>query len=86
MEARVEEQLPHKQVLHHTRHLTEALGEAEGTAGKRLNEARLVFLTIQTNNECFLTALQDFVSIPNDYTGDERCGTAVLEQVHHQDA
>ena len=54
-------QVPEKQVLHNSLHLTKALAETDRRAGERLDEASLVLLSVQPEYEAFLTGIYDSV-------------------------
>ena len=49
VKARPEEELPHKEALHDTLHLTEAKSEADSVVGERLHKTRLP--THASNND-----------------------------------
>lgn len=51
-----------KEIPHHSLHLAETGGEGCGLVSEGLDEARLVLLPEQTENEGLLTGLNDFMS------------------------
>lgn len=51
-----------EEVPHHSLHLAEARGEGRGLVSESFNEARLVLLSEQTEDEGLLTRLNDFMS------------------------
>ena len=51
-----------EEVPHHTLHLAEARGEGRGLVSEGFNEAGLVLLSEQTQDEGLLTRLNDFMS------------------------
>lgn len=55
-------QLLDKEIPHHALHLAETRGEGCGLISEGFNEARLVFLSEQTEDEGLLTGLNDLVS------------------------
>lgn len=57
-----EVELLDKEIPHHTLHLAETGGEGCGLVSEGLDEARLVLLPEQTENEGLLTGLNDFMS------------------------
>lgn len=57
-----EVQLLDKEVPHHALHLAETRGEGCGLVSEGFNEARLVLLPEQTQNEGLLTGLDDLMS------------------------
>lgn len=61
-----------KEVPHHTLHLAETRGEGRGLVGEGFNEAGLVLLSEQAEDEGLLTRLNDFMgTIHQDACGSD---------------
>lgn len=54
-------ELLNKEVSHYTLHLAEARGESRGLVSEGLNEARLILLSEQTQDEGLLARLNNFM-------------------------
>eukprot|EP00964_Phaeocystis_antarctica_P091812 scaffold58946_cov63-Phaeocystis_antarctica.AAC.10 len=86
VEARPELQLAHAQPAHHLLHLREALGEGGRVIGESLDEGRPVELAEDAEDEGEVAALGHPVRVRDHDTCRQRCGHALAQQVHHQDA